>query len=459
MGHLPPSSDADAVQEDHAVTLLDGATPGVIDDGSTPAESPVVDETGAAATPAPLAPGDVERDLTIGRDETFYDAVRRLGGTHREIMALVKAVKPYRDLKKVHRGDAFRISLAVDGGVDRLSFDLEDQESYITLQRNADGGYDAYELTYPVEHLVAGIAGTVDSSLFESLAASGAPTALASKMNDILGWEVDFRRDVRKGDRYRILYEEVRKNGEFLRTGPILAAEYVNAGDAYRGYRYTNSDGHPGYYDRTGRNLEKQLLRAPLEYSRISDGFTSRRFHPVRHRWMPHYGVDYAAPVGTPVRAGGNGTIAAATYDRNNGRYIRIVHDNRTYQTYYLHLSRFAKGIRKGKHVTQGQVVGYVGATGIATGPHLDYRVRKDGSWVNPRTLKLPASAPVDNADLASFQSTAALYSYCLAAQPDEGGPYRMALLSPLLPPYQATLLAAPTEQSTVLASTAVAAP
>ena len=224
--------------------------------------------------------------------------------------------------------------------------------------------------------------------------ASGAPLQLAPKMNDVFGWEIDFNRDLRPGDTFRVVYEEVWKNGRFLRTGPILAAECTNRGHAHRAYRFDDS----GYFDADGRNLQKQLMRAPLEYSRISSNFTYRRLHPVLKRYMPHLGVDYAAPVGTPVWAAGDGVITEIGRKSGNGRYIRIRHKNQEYQSWYLHLSRFAKGMRKGTQVRQGQVIGFVGATGYATGPHLDFRIQRNGSWVNPRTLKLPAANPVSGA-------------------------------------------------------------
>jgi murein DD-endopeptidase MepM/ murein hydrolase activator NlpD len=274
-----------------------------------------------------------------------------------------------------------------------VGFDL-DEESFVTWVREGDS-YARHDGTYPVERKIKGIGGTIEISLYASLQDLDAPLALAAKLNDILGWDVDFSRDLRKGDTFRIIYEEVWKDGELIRTGNIEAAELVNRGRVRRAVRFTDAEDSPGYYDPDGNNLQKQLMRAPVEYSRISSGFSYNRFHPVLKRWMPHLGVDYAAPLGTPIRAAGNGTVVAATRKKGNGRYVQIRHTNREYETFYLHLSRFADGVRKGTAVKQGQVIGYVGATGYATGPHLDYRVKKGGRFVNPRKLKLPAAAPV----------------------------------------------------------------
>lgn len=408
---------------------------------ATPPEALVPAVDGDSIAGLRLLPATVVEDvLVIGRDQTFYEAMRQRGASHVDIMALVDACKPYRNLSKVRRGHTFRVALDDEGRVHRMRFDLVDEESYIAFQRKPEGGYAAHELTYPVEHRVCAVSGIVVDSVYESLKAHGAPPALAAKMNDILGWEVDFRRDVRRGDAYRIIYEEIHRDGAFVRTGPILAVEYSNRGETYRGFRFAPGDDNPSYFDGSGRSLEKQLMRAPLEYSRISSGFTSRRLHPVHKRYMPHWGVDYAAPVGTPVRAAGNGVVVEARYNRNNGRYVKIRHSNQSYETYYLHLSRYAKGVKKGVSVKQGQVIGYVGASGVATGPHLDYRVKKDGRWVNPRRLKLPASAPVPADRMARFSAQVALYSYCLGAQPTDCAPREVVATLPLQAPVEETL-------------------
>ena len=425
----------DGVVPDHAANLDAVAATDTVD---APPEAlvPAVDgDSLASLRPLPLTV--VEDEMVIGRNQTFYDAMRRRGAGHADIMALVAACKPYRNLTKVRRGHTFQVAIDETGRVHRMRFDLEDAESYIAFQARPDGDYDVHELTYPVEHRVCAVAGVVDESVYLSLKERNAPPALASKMNDILGWEVDFRRDVREGDSYRIIYEEIHRDGAFVRTGPVLAVEYTNRGVTYRGFRFETGDERYAYFDGAGNSLERQLKRAPVAYSRISSSFTPRRFHPVHKRWMPHWGVDYAAPVGTPVVAAGDGVVADARYNRNNGRYVHIRHNNQSYETYYLHFSRFAKGIRKGVKVRQGDVIGYVGASGVATGPHLDYRVKKDGRWVDPRRLKLPASAPVPADRRVRFKDQVALYSYCLSAQPDNCDPHAVVATLPLQAPFE----------------------
>lgn len=412
-----------------------------------PPDGPLPSEAVAAATPDSQAAAEREELLRIGRNETFYEALHAHCAPHEDIMDLVAACKPYRNLRSVRRGDEFRLQQAADGRIRRLSFDL-DLESYLTFVREGDG-YAVLERTHPVERRVCAVSGTIRNSLYASLQDAGAPLSLAPKLNDILGWEIDFNRDLRQGDTFRILYEEIYKEGEFVRTGAILAVECINRKTAHRAYRFADAEGRPGYYGPEGQNFQKQLMRAPLEYSRISSGFSWRRLHPVLKRYMPHLGVDYAAPVGTPVRAAGDGTIAVVDRNKANGRYLRIQHTNRSYETYYLHLSRYARGIRRGVKVRQGQVIGYVGASGYATGPHLDFRVRKDGRFVNPRTLKLPPAAPVPDDLRPAFDVLAHLYDETLASLAIESAPHQVALVQtrrpPLWdPPATASLLAPP---------------
>jgi murein DD-endopeptidase MepM/ murein hydrolase activator NlpD len=183
----------------------------------------------------------------------------------------------------------------------------------------------------------------------------------------------------------------------------VLGARVRTQGEDRYAFRYRTQDGNVGYYDAQGKSLQKSLLRAPLKYRRISSNFTHKRLHPVTRTYKAHLGVDYVAPVGTPVRATGDGTVSARAYTRGNGNYVKIRHNSR-YETYYLHLKGFARGIRSGKRVKQGQVIGYLGGTGLVTAPHLDYRVKVDGKFVNPRRLKLPSKRPVPAAERDFFE-------------------------------------------------------
>lgn len=372
--------------------------------------------------------GDRPVDMVIQPRQTFYEALEAHGVAHEDIMAVVTANQGFRNLKKVRTGEIFRIMVNDDGGLESLAFDL-DEESYVTWTRQ-DDGYERIDGSYPVEKKLKAISGTINNSLYATLQRLDAPLALAPKMNDILGWDLDFNRDLRKGDKFSILYEEVYKDGKRIRTGSILGVEIINRGKSRQAFLFKTTDERSHYYNAEGKNLQKQLLRAPLNYSRISSKFSYNRFHPVLKRNMPHLGVDYAAPNGTPVKAAGDGVVVARRSKKGNGRYIQIRHTNASYETYYLHLSRFAKGLEVGSKVTQGEVIGYVGATGYATGPHLDFRVKRDGKFVNPRTLKLPAAKPVSKDQLASFKSQAQRYMSVLADLPLDAAPVELPPLA-----------------------------
>jgi murein DD-endopeptidase MepM/ murein hydrolase activator NlpD len=222
---------------------------------------------------------------------------------------------------------------------------------------------------------------------------------VAYAMADVLQWDLDFNRDLRLGDRFELLYEEIFLDGKFYQVGSILTLTYENGGKLLEAYRFGEDN---GYYDSEGRPLQKLFLRSPLRFSRITSRFTGRRFHPVLKTYRPHYGVDYGAPTGTPVRVTANGVVRFAGWDRGGGKTIKVRHPN-GYLTAYLHLSRFASGIGVGRRVSQGEVIGYVGSTGLATGPHLDYRIQRDGKWINPLTLDNKPAEPIPAEQLPEF--------------------------------------------------------
>lgn len=268
---------------------------------------------------------------------------------------------------------------------------------------------------------------SIDHSLFRACQRIGLDDAFAMHLADIFKWDIDMFLDIRKGDEFHVLYEEQQLDGEFVDFGDILAAEFVNQGRSYRAVRYVDSGGNASYYSPTGKNLRKTFLRAPLDYSRISSNFSRARLHPLWKRTMPHLGVDYAAPSGTPVKAAGAGVVTVRSKTSSRGNYIVIQHGER-YQTRYLHLSRFAPGIEPGKRVDQGRVIGYVGATGWATGPHLHYEFLVDGVHTNPRRVSMPPAEPIDVAERERFEAaTSALLGSLASHRKDR----QLAYLSP----------------------------
>jgi len=317
-----------------------------------------------------------------------------------EVPGIVQAARSFYDLRRVRQGQEYRIFSSPGSPFDSLHFAL-DAERILKVTRKGSL-YQARIDTVPYETLYQVTTGVIEQSLFVSLQRQGADPALASELAEIFGWVVDFFKDLRRGDSYTVLYtKKVFPDGRSA-LGPVLAARLSAGGRTFYAFRFKPRGRSWGYYDLRGHSVEKALLRAPLKYTRITSSFRRRRYHPLTHTYRPHLGVDYAAPYGTPVHATGDGVVVAATRNRANGNYVKIRH-NSLYTTYYLHLSRFARGIRKGKRVRQGQVIGYVGATGYATGPHLDYRVKVRGRFVNPRTLRLPSRSPVPRSDMARF--------------------------------------------------------
>jgi murein DD-endopeptidase MepM/ murein hydrolase activator NlpD len=344
----------------------------------------------------------VEVKGAIPSRSSFYEAMTREGVSDSVIYALARAARPLYNLGRVRPGQEYRLAWSPDGELARLTFRTGEADMLeVSL---SDQGYRGEFRRIEFDTHLKTVSGEIRSSLFESLQETGAPVELASQMAEVLGWEIDFFRDIRSGDRFRILYEERWRDGEFSHLGRVRAAEFVNRGKTHYAFYFVENpeNGLGGYYDEKGNSLQRQLLRAPLKYTRISSTFTSHRLHPIHHRYAPHYGVDYVAPRGTRVHATGSGVVEVARYRRGNGNYVRIRH-NTTYTTYYLHLSGYAPGIRPGVRVERNQVVGYVGSTGYATGAHLDYRIKKNGRFVNPRTLKLPPERPVPDGRRPAF--------------------------------------------------------
>ncbi len=255
---------------------------------------------------------------------------------------------------------------------------------------------------HPVTRAERTVTGTINNSLYATLDAAGASSSLAPELAAIFGAQIDFYR-LQKGDKLAVVFEEERIGERVVGAGKILAARLVHAGQSFEAFRF-EQDGLAGYYDAKGKNVENGFLKSPLKFSRMTSGFTMRRFHPVQKRWKAHLGTDYAAPTGTPILAVGNGVVSQASRNRGNGNFVKIRHD-RTYETQYLHMSRFAKGIRPGGRVQKGDVIGYVGATGLATGPHVCFRFWKNGVQVDHRRELGPEMPPVMAENRAAFQA------------------------------------------------------
>jgi murein DD-endopeptidase MepM/ murein hydrolase activator NlpD len=406
-----PQPGADPAQSADS-TLEGSAAIGGPDDGPYLGLSPM----GNPGFPHPAILDQVEdwEEVTIGRNESFYVALQRSGLAHETIMQVVDAAEPHVDLRRVRRGDTFNLARH-ESTLDAVRFDI-DNERFLIVQRATDGMI-AEVANYPVERLVRVARGEIQTNLFDALKLQGADPALADYLAEILGWNIDFFRDLRVGDEFEVLYAEYRREDRTVRDPEVLSVRFVNKGTEHRAYRFDNEFGLAAYYDGNGNSLERQFLRAPLKFTRISSGFSHRRLHPVLKRYRPHYGVDYVAPTGTPVFATSDGTLIKRTRDRASGNFVGIRHGN-GYESYYLHLSRFVKGQREGRKVKQGDVIGYVGSTGWATAPHLDYRIKKSGKWVNPKKLDLPPADPVADARREEYAAEVERYDRMFASVP-----------------------------------------
>ncbi len=285
-----------------------------------------------------------------------------------------------------------------------------DTRSYVVLTLGDAPSVREYERL--VERVERAVTGTIHNSLYATLDAANASNALAPELAAIFGAQIDFYR-LQKGDQLALVYEEERIGDDVVGAGKVLAARIVHEGRTHEAFRF-EQDGLAGYYDAEGKNVENGFLKSPLKFSRMTSAFTMRRYHPVQKRWKAHLGTDYAAPTGTPILAVGAGVVSAASRTRGNGNYVKIRHD-RTYETQYLHMSRFAKGIRPGTRVEKGDVIGYVGSTGLATGPHVCFRFWKNGVQVDHRKELGPEMPPVLAANRAAFDALTARLQVRLA--------------------------------------------
>lgn len=291
-----------------------------------------------------------------------------------------------------------------DGSLVQLHFPLSSRDTALAVKRIGNEFHATLVADRPEVHLSTKSA-QIEYSLFGATDAAGIPDAIAIQLAEIFSSEIDFHTDLRKGDRFSVTYETRHQEGQPTRSGRIIAAEFINGGQVYRALWHEQGDNRGSYLTPDGKPLQKAFLRSPLEFSRVSSGF-SRRFHPILKTWRAHQGVDYAAPTGTPIRATANATIDFVGKKGGYGNVIILKHDDK-HTTLYAHLSRFGSGIRKGRRISQGETIGYVGQTGWATGPHLHYEFRINNKPVNPLSAKIPVLAPsLSPTELSTFKAS-----------------------------------------------------
>jgi murein DD-endopeptidase MepM/ murein hydrolase activator NlpD len=342
------------------------------------------------------------QEFTVKSGDSLSKLFKRAGFKPLQLDEVMKSGAVAKKLTRIFPKDVIRILTDDQGLLQALRYEI-DPETYLMVERE-QGELVAKEYKHNLEARVAHADGTIDTSLFSAANESGIPEKLIMELAGIFGWDIDFALDIRKGDSFKLLYEEIYRNGEKIKDGDILAAEFINDGDVYRAVKYTNPETNRAeYYTPEGKSMRKEFLRTPVNFTRISSRFTTKRYHPILQRFRSHKGVDYAAKRGTPIRAAGDGKVIFKGNKGGYGRTLIIQHGSK-YTTLYAHLNSYNKKMRVGKRVKQGQTIAYVGSSGLATGPHLHYEFRVSGVHRNPQTVKLPSSQPVPKKHLADFE-------------------------------------------------------
>ncbi len=365
--------------------------------------------SGADAAGEPLGPPGPPPHLRIESGsleygESLHTTLTNRGISPSTVHRVARELRPYFDFRYAQPGDRYRISLLRDGTLIEFDYQVSPDQGY-RVYRMGDG-YVAERREEPLERRQTRLAGVVTTSLYDSVQALGESPQLARDFADIFAWDLDFSREVRPGDEFRVLYERLyrREGGQevYVKPGVILAAQYRGAAGVHTAIHFETEAGRSGYYRPDGSSVERQFLRAPLRYSRISSKYTHSRYHPILKVRRPHLGIDYAAPSGTPVWAVAEGVVTFAGWSGGFGKLVKVRHSNGLI-SYYGHLQRFAKGMKVGKPVSQKEVIGYVGSTGLSTGPHVDFRVRNGDHYVNPASVRTPPADPVPMERLSDF--------------------------------------------------------
>jgi murein DD-endopeptidase MepM/ murein hydrolase activator NlpD len=368
-----------------------------------PAPLSVPTEITASVTQSQLGlePGSW-KSVTVRPGQTL-DAIFRQQGYSVALLHRILALNnDTKGLTRIRPGDVFDFRADDAGELAEMRYPLDEARYLIVRQLGEELFAETLQREIATE--VAETEGIIDSSLFVAGKKAGLSDAMVMKLANIFGWDIDFVLDIREGDRFMLVYEKLYREGEFLREGEILAATFINQDERFQAIRFDDGE-NTGYFAPDGRNMRKAFLRAPLNFSYISSGFNPRRMHPVLKRIRPHNGIDYYAPRGTPVYAAGSGTVTRSGYSAANGHHVFIKHAG-SIETKYLHFTK--RMVKQGQKVKQGQTIGTVGSTGLATGPHLHYEFVVNGVHRNPRTVPLPKVEPLKGDSLLAFQSRAA---------------------------------------------------
>lgn len=334
----------------------------------------------------------------VRQNQFFHQLLRPYDVSNSDVQQLVNNSSGIFDLRKIQSGkDVTYISRSDDSStvLDYMVYHHSIKEKIIYRLKDS---IDVWKYELPVDTVRRALSNRIPRTLYHSILALNTTYELGIRLSEVFAWQVDFFK-IDVNDHFKVVYDEYRINDDVYAIGEIYCAEFYHRGDTFRAFKYAQDDVHT-YFDEEGKSLRKAFLKAPLKYSRISSRYSGRRFHPVQKRWKAHLGTDYAAPTGTPIRSVGDGVVIASSYTRGNGNYVKVKH-NATYTTQYLHMSK--RLVRQGQRVTQGQVIGKVGSTGLATGPHLCFRFWMHGRQVDPFKVKIPPSTPIKEENLDAY--------------------------------------------------------
>jgi murein DD-endopeptidase MepM/ murein hydrolase activator NlpD len=372
-----------------------------------PAAIPVAALPGSAPVLAQRSRVAATIDVIVGRNDTLDAIFRRMALDMADLAAIRHLPGIRQSLDFLKPGDAIKLTHS-DGVIKELTRKVSETQTLHVVRE--DDGFAANMIDNPVQTRIRTASATIDSSLFQAAGAADISDTVALKLANIFAWDIDFVLDIREGDRFTAVYEQIYQDGKYLRDGEVLAAEFVNSGKVYRAVRFAPDNARSAsYYTPAGQPMRKAFLRAPVEFTRVSSVFNPHRLHPILNLIRGHMGTDYAAPTGTPVHAAGDGRVSFAGQRGGYGNAVVLAHSP-TVSTLYGHMSRFASRLRVGTHVQQGDVIGYVGMTGLATGPHLHYEYLVNGVHKNPQTVQLPGAEPLHAEALQQFlDSTAPL--------------------------------------------------
>jgi murein DD-endopeptidase MepM/ murein hydrolase activator NlpD len=344
-------------------------------------------------------------DHTVASGESLARIFAAQGLEPALLHRIVNSDRQAKSLANIRPGQILRFRFEDDGELTALEHHRSRTEQLRVAI--ADDDIRPEIVSKAVDTHIASAAGIIESSLFVDGQKAGLSDAKIMELAEIFGWDIDFALELRAGDQFRVVYEKQFLDGEKLRDGPILAAEFTNRGNTYRAVRYEDKNGEVGYFDDAGHSKRRAFLRTPIKFARISSRYNPRRWHPVLKKWRAHKGVDYAAPTGTPIKASGDGKVIFRGTKGGYGRTVILQHAGK-YTTLYAHMSKYSKRAKSGSRVKQGQVIGYVGTSGVSTGPHLHYEFRVNGVHKDPLKVKLPKSLSLPKKEIAAFKKATA---------------------------------------------------